>query len=145
MGSSEKEVIKTEEKEDVKALKSELEKTKLKLNILLDNIPGGVFTYDADSGKIDYISRGVLSIFQCTEEQFREHYYNSFDVFVNKADRAMVKEMIENQISFFETVELTYRVKDMTNGIMWIYHKGRLVKNEDGSRSFFVVISDITT
>ncbi len=145
MGSTEKEVIKNENSEDVAALKAELERTRLKLNILLDNIPGGVFSYDADSGKIDYISRGVLSIFQCTEEQFREHYYNSFDVFVNKADRAMVKEMIENQIIFFETVELTYRVKDMSDDIMWIYHKGRLVHNEDGSRSFFVVISDITT
>ncbi|MBR5376913.1 MAG: diguanylate cyclase [Lachnospiraceae bacterium] len=145
MGSTEKDVKKTEETQEISALKAELEKTRLKLDILLDNIPGGVFSYDADSGKIDYISRGVLSIFQCSEEQFREHYYNSFDVFVNKADRAMVKEMIENQISFFETVELTYRVKDMTDNIMWIYHKGRLVNNDDGTRSFFVVISDITT
>ena len=145
MGDNIKEVIKTEDGNDVERLKAELEETKLKLDILLDNIPGGVFSYDADSGKFGYISRGVLSIFQCTEEQFREQYYNSFDVFVNKSDRAMVKEMIANQISFFETVELTYRVKDMTNGIMWIYHKGRLVNNEDGSRSFFVVISDITT
>ncbi len=139
---SEAEEVKTE---DVESLKAELEKTRMKLDILLDNIPGGVFSYDADSGKIGYISRGVLSIFQCGEEQFREHYYNSFDVFVHKSDRAMVKEMIENQISFFETVELTYRVKDMTDDIMWIYHKGRLVKNDDGTRSFFVIISDITT
>ncbi|MBO4375272.1 MAG: diguanylate cyclase [Lachnospiraceae bacterium] len=145
MATAEKKVIKTEDGEEIERLRAELEKTRMKLDILLDNIPGGVFSYDADSGRIDYISRGVLSIFQCTEEQFREHYYNSFDVFVNKADRAMVKEMIENQISFFDTVELTYRVKDMTDNIMWIYHKGRLVKNEDGSRVFFVVISDITT
>ena len=66
MDTAEKEVIKNEKGESIERLKAELEKTRLKLDILLDNIPGGVFTYDADSGKIDYISRGVLSIFQCS-------------------------------------------------------------------------------
>ena len=131
--------------ESIEELKKELEETKTKLNILLDNIPGGVLTYDADSGKMDYISPGVLSIFSCTEEQFREHYYNNFDVLVYKADRAKTKEMINNQISFFDTVELTYRVRDLSDNIMWIYHKGKLLKKEDGSRQFFTVISDITT
>ncbi len=135
----------TGDETDLDRLKAELEETRFKLNILLDNIPGGVFSYDADSGKFGFISQGVLSIFQCSEESFREHYYNSFDVFVNKADRASVKEMISNQISFFDTVELTYRVRDLTDNIMWIFHKGKLVNNADGTRSFFVIISDITT
>ena len=63
--------------EIVEHLKKELEETNLKLQILLDNIPGGVFSYDADSGKFGFISPGVLSIFQCSEQQFRDHYYNS--------------------------------------------------------------------
>jgi len=135
----------TGDETDLERLKAELEETRFKLSILLDNIPGGVFSYDADSGKFGFISQGVLSIFQCSEEIFREHYYNSFDVFVNKADRASVKDMISNQISFFDTVELTYRVRDLTDNIMWIFHKGKLVNNADGTRSFFVIISDITT
>jgi len=131
--------------ETVEELRRELEETNLKLQILLDNIPGGVFSYDADSGKFGYISPGVLSIFQCTEEQFRDQFYNSFDVFIFKGDRANTKDMIENQIRFFDTVELTYRVRDLSDNLMWIYHKGKLMEGKDGSRRFFVVISDVTT
>ncbi|MBO6112138.1 MAG: diguanylate cyclase [Lachnospiraceae bacterium] len=134
-----------EESKTEKELRKELAQTKLELKVLLDNIPGGVFSYDADTGKFDFISEGVLSIFQCTMEQFREHYYNSFELFVYKGDRASVREMIENQISFFDTVELTYRVRDLMDNIMWIIHKGKLLINEDGSRKFYVVISDVTT
>ncbi len=131
--------------ESTEQLKRELEETNEKLQILLDNIPGGVFSYDADTGKFGFISPGVLSIFQCSEQQFRDYYYNSFDVFIYKADRAKTKEMLDNQIRFFDTVELTYRVRDLTDNIMWIYHKGKLMVNRDGSRQFFVVISDVTT
>ena len=134
-----------EDKESTEDLRRELEETNEKLQILLDNIPGGVFSYDADTGKFGYISPGVLSIFQCSEQQFRDYYYNSFDVFIYKADRAKTKEMLDNQIRFFDTVELTYRVRDLTDNIMWIYHKGKLLVNRDKSRQFFVVISDVTT
>ncbi len=130
---------------DIEQLKEELTQTKLKLQILLDNIPGGVFSYDADNGRFGFISPGVLSIFQCSEQQFREHFYNNFDVFILKTDRAQTKEMIDNQIRFFDTVELTYRVRDLSDNIMWIYHKGKLMTNSDGSRQFFVIISDVTT
>lgn len=124
--------------------KDKLAEANTKLDILLDNIPGGVLSYDAESGKFDFIGAGCLSIFHCTEEQFREHFYNSFDLMVMKADRAKVKEMISNQIQFFDTVELTYRVKDFMDNVMWIYHKGRLVKKKDGSAKFYIVISDVT-
>ncbi len=134
--------------EDLKQLlrltQEQLAEANMKLEILLDNIPGGVLSYDAQTGKFDFVSTGCLSIFQCTEEEFREHYYNCFDLLVMKQDRSKVKEMIENQIKFFDTVELTYRVKDMMDNVMWIYHKGRLVKRDDGSEKFYVVISDVT-
>lgn len=124
--------------------KSALKESEEKLEILLDNMPGGVMSYDADTGKFDFISKGCLSIFSCTEETFREHFFNSFEVFVSKLDRERVREQIALQLGYFDTVELTYRVRDLFDNEMWIYHKGRLVLSEDGSSKFYVVISDIT-
>lgn len=127
----------------LRELEKELQETKAKLNVLLENIPGGVMTYDAESGKFEYISPGCLSIFHCTEEEFREHCFNCFDMMVMKQDRVQIREQVANQISFFETVELTYRVQDLMDNIMWIYHKGRLMEM-DGKKYFLAVISDVT-
>ena len=121
-----------------------LRETKDKLDILLENMPGGVLSYNADTGKFEFISNGVPAIFHCTMEQFRDRFYNSFDLMVSKADRERVKQQIADQLSFFDTVELTYRSEDAFDNLMWIYHRGRLVVDADGVRRFYVVISDIT-
>lgn len=124
--------------------KKTLSETKEKLAILLDNMPGGVFSYDAESGKFDFLSPGCLEIFSCTEPQFRERYFDRFEMLVSKEDRERIKTQINEQLSFFDTVELTYRTSDIFDEVKWIYHRARLVKGSDGSSKFYVVISDIT-
>lgn len=123
----------------------ELEDTTDRLNLLMENMPGGVFVYDADSGKFEFISQGALSIFRCTEEQFKDRFYNNFELMIEKKDRERVKSSIKDQLQFFDSVEITYRVDDIHNlSPIWIYHKARLCKKDDGRRLFYAVISDIT-
>ena len=123
----------------------ELKRTEKKLDMLLMNIPGGVMEYDAETEKIGYVSEGMLKIFGgCSEETFREHVMNSFELFVYKFDRAMVKEQIKNQTSFFDSVELTYRVRGLMDEIIWVSHKGTLYTDKDGRKRFLTVINDIT-
>ncbi|SKB51333.1 diguanylate cyclase (GGDEF) domain-containing protein [Lachnospiraceae bacterium] len=129
---------------ELKECKETLSNTQQQLELLLDNIPGGIMIYDAETGKIDYIGEGCLRLFHCTEEQFREHFYNSFNLFVMREDRAMVKEQIQNQSEFFDTVELTYRVRGLLDDVIWIYHKSRKFMSKDGRPQFFVVINDVT-
>ncbi len=124
--------------------KKRLQAAEDRLSVLLESMPGGVLSYDADTGKLDYISPGTLQIFHCSEEEFRERYYNCFDLIISKIDRARVKQQIKDQLNYFDSVELTYRVEDILDNIMWIYHRGRLVTGEDGRSTFFVVLSDIT-
>lgn len=115
-----------------------------KLSILLENIPGGVFSYFGDTGKFDYVSTGVLDIFHCTEEDFRDHFYNCFFLMIAKVDRDRTREHITDQLSFFDTAEVTYRAEDLLGNMMWIYHRSRIMRDESGREKFFVVISDVT-
>ncbi len=121
-----------------------MEKAQFRLELLIDNIPGGIMIFEAKTGKFDYIGEGCLRLFHCTEEQFREHFYNSFNLFVMREDRAMVKEQILNQSEFFDTVEITYRVRGLLDDVVWIYHKSRRFFDDDGRTLFFAVLSDIT-
>ncbi len=128
----------------IKALETELNSTKQMLSMLLDNIPGGVMEYDIETEKIGYISDGLLNIFGCSEESFREHFFNSFELFVYKFDREMVREQIKNQTMFFDNVELTYRVRGLTDDIVWVYHKGKIYTDSEGRRMSLVVLNDVT-
>ncbi len=130
--------------ETAEQLKKELEDLNKKFHILLDSIPGGVIVYDAETGKIDYVSDGCLSTFSCSEEQFREHFYNNFDLFVMKEDRAQVREQVADQLRFFDHVELRYRVLDLMGNVVWISHRARLVKEADGRRIFYAILNDVT-
>ncbi|MCR4591150.1 MAG: diguanylate cyclase [Lachnospiraceae bacterium] len=132
------------ESEKIESLEAELLSTKQMLSMLLDNIPGGVMEYDAETEKIGYISDGLLNIFGCSEQSFREHFYNSFELFVYKFDRTMVHEQIKNQTMFFDSVELTYRVRGLMDDIIWVYHKGRIYTDSEGKKRFLVVLNDVT-
>ncbi len=134
----------TNNSEIIEQLREKLEESEKKFKILMDNIPGGVLVYDADTGKILQVSDSCLANFDCTEEMFREHYYNNFDLFVMKEDRAMVRDQVETQLRFFDAVELRYRVLDLNGNVIWFSHRARLISEKDGSRTFFAVLSDVT-
>ena len=132
----------TEEK--LKEVTEELKSTKKMLDMLLDNIPGGVMEYDAETEKIGYVSEGLLNIFGCSEKSFREHFLNSFGLFIYKADRGSAREQIKNQTAFFDSVELTYRVNGIMDDIIWVNHKGHLYEDSLGRKRFLAVINDVT-
>ncbi len=125
-------------------LRRELKDTRDKLNILLNSMPGGVMTYDADTGKILSVNEGLLNIFGCGEQELREHFMDSFNLFVMKEDRRRIKELIETQIQFFDHVELAYRAIGLSDEIIWFNHKATLRTQEDGSKVFFCILSDMT-
>ncbi|MDO5574577.1 MAG: diguanylate cyclase [bacterium] len=127
-------------------LQARYEEAYTMLMTLLDNIPGGVFSYFAETGKFDFVGDGLLSIFHCDEDTFREHFYDSFELMILKADRKNTKEQLEEQIRFFDSAELTYRVQDFMNEgqIIWLNHRARLLRGSDGKERYIVVVSDIT-
>ena len=130
---------------EIEKLKKELKRTREELDILLTSMPGGVMTYDADTGKILYVNEGLLSIFGCSEDIFRKHFMDSFSLFVAKEDRPRVRELIDTQIQFFDHVELTYRATGLSDDdIVWISHKATLRIDDEGRKLFFCILSDIT-
>ncbi|MBR1522873.1 MAG: diguanylate cyclase [Lachnospiraceae bacterium] len=129
---------------DIEKLKRELKDTREELDILLSSMPGGVMTYDADTGRILYVNEGLLTIFGCGEQEFREHFMDSFSLFVIKDDRRRIKELIDTQIQFFDHVELTYRSMGLADDVVWFNHKATLRQTDDGKKIFFCILSDVT-
>lgn len=122
-----------------------LKEAQEQLSILMDNIPGGFLSYDANTGKLLTISKGILAMFGCSEEQFRDMFYDNFELMIAKENREQTLESIKEQLNFFDTVELTYKVNNTAfYQEIWIYHKARKVLLEDGREVFYAVLNDVT-
>lgn len=132
------------EDNEIEKLRRRLRDTSDKLNILMSSMPGGVMTYDAETGKILSVNEGLLNIFGCGEQELRDHFMDSFNLFVMKEDRRRIKELIETQIQFFDHVELAYRSIGLSDEIIWFNHKATIRTQEDGSKVFFCILSDVT-
>lgn len=124
---------------------AQLIEAKEQLAILMDSIPGGFLSYDANTGKFLSVSKSMLNMFDCSEEQFRDKFYDNFELMIAKQDREAALKSIKEQLGFFDTVELTYRINETAFfQEYWIYHKARKVTLKDGSEVFYAVLNDVT-
>ncbi len=125
-------------------LKEQLEDANRQLTILMENMPGGFMIYDAVTGKFSYLSDGLLSMFGCSEEAFREHFYNSFELLIYKQERKRVLDMITEQFSLMGAAEANFRIKSMLDEVMYVSYKGRRVVARDGKVSVYATLTDVT-
>lgn len=126
------------------SLEQQLADAKRKIEILMDNIPGGFFTYDSQSGKLLELSDGFLNMFGCDEAVFRDTFYNSFDMMIYKEDRSQTKELIEYQAGTGGNIQVSFRIKSMLNDVMYVEYRGKRVKESNGEEKFYVVLTDVT-
>lgn len=122
----------------------EIEILKQKLTTLMDSIPGGVLVHHAKTGKILQVSEGLLSMFGCEEQVFRDHYFNNFDVLIFKADRMAVKDLIKTQLEFMDHVEVSFRVRGLMNETKYMEYRGRKIIEQDNEPVFYGVLTDVS-
>ena len=124
-------------------VKSELAEVRSRLELFSKYIPGGIFSYNAETYKFDFISPNMLKMFSCTEEEFRERYYDSFNLLILKEDRKNVLKSIEMQQNFEGFIQVAYRIKGAMDEIHSVGHISTLVKS-GGRDIFWVYIYDRT-
>ncbi len=123
------------------ALKDALEEVKARLDLFTRYIPGGIFSYNAETFKIENISPNMLKMFACTEEEFRERYYNSFNLLVLKDDRKNILKSIEMQKEFEGFIQVAYRIMSPLDEIMYVGHISTYIRKKN---LFWVYIYDRT-
>lgn len=113
--------------------------------LFLDRMPGGLFRYRADgTEEIDYVSRGLLDIMGCDEEEFRSFTGNSFRGLVHRDDIERVEKEIAEQIAVGDEDKVSYRVLRPDGTVRWLEDWGRHVVDSCGQPWFYVVVLDMT-
>lgn len=115
------------------------------LRKLTNNVPGGVFRCLFDEPlTLCYISKGFLSMFGYTREEIRDLFNDSFWEMIYKEDREGALAEAVQQVSAGSMKELEYRVVCKDGSLLWVLDKGQLIVADDGERSFYCILVDIT-
>lgn len=111
---------------------------------LMNRIPGAFFVFDRKTYKFVFLSDGLLNLFGLSESAFLDKYFNSFEMFIYKEDRKLVKELIEGQLDFSDTCEANFRVKSILDDEKFLIFQGRLVVENDGTENIYGLLFDVT-
>lgn len=110
---------------------------------LMNKIPGAFFVFDRKTYKFEFVSEGLLNLFGLSEKAFVETYFNSFELFVYKEDRKVVKELIEEQLSISDYCEASFRVKSLLDDERNFLFQGKLCK-ENAEEKIYALLFEVT-
>lgn len=124
---------------------AQLEASVRDLEVLTNNIPGGMFRclFDEELTLLQ-ISDGFLKLLGYTRQQIAQQFHNSFWRMIDPRDRADILERAKRQLEMGGTKELEYRMIRADGQLIWVLDKGQLVRDAQGRDSFCCILIDIT-
>lgn len=112
---------------------------------LTKNVPCGLHQcMDDEELTIISMSDSFLEMFGYSREDIEERFQNRFARMIYKEDREAVLSSMNHQLAIKNDMELEYRIPLKDGGLVWILDKGKLAVGEDGKRTFYCVMLDIT-
>lgn len=129
---------------DIRAAGQQLKIINRRMEVLIDNLPGGLFLYQAASGgKAEFISDGALQVFQCTREVFEKKYEGRIDRFIYPEDKNNIL-LHPSALPPAGTVqEFEYRIITDPGEIRWARARRQLFLDGDEVLKACVLIMDV--
>ncbi|WP_425516056.1 diguanylate cyclase domain-containing protein [Anaerolentibacter hominis] len=125
--------------------KRQLSRRTQELEMLFENIPGGVHQCKNDPCfTLINMSRGCCSLFGYTREEVRAIFQDQFIQMIYPGDRAEVLRCCRERLRQDSTLELEYRVVHKSGRHIWVLDKAKLVTDPDGNQSIFCMLVEIT-
>lgn len=114
------------------------------LQLLVENIPGGVFScrYDEPLTLLQ-VNDGFLSMLGYTLEDLHERFHDSFWNMIDPRDRTATLAEVQAQMALGPDKEIEYRMVCHDGRVIWVLDNGHLVQDEAGPY-FCCVLVDVT-
>lgn len=130
--------------QEIEQLQKQVTYLQNKLDAIMESMPCGLIIHDAETGKFQTVSEGCLEIFGCSEDDFREHFYNNFNLMIYKMDRKKVHESIDYQLQYQKHVEVTFRTIGLLGETRFVEYRGNQMEEQDGRSLFFGTLTDVS-
>lgn len=124
---------------------NELEQSHKDIKQLTENLPGGIFRCLNDEKlTLTYMSNGFLSMIGYTREEVQNLLGNSLRLLIDTRDLEERNREIAKQLMISDSMSMEYRIVHKDGHSIWIMDKGQLLRDEDGTSSFYCIIVDTT-
>lgn len=125
-------------------IREKLHKSKLELETVIRNIPGGVVRFTSDEElPIFFLNRGLLKLTGYTKWQLETLFDNNFLNLIHKEDCDCLFKSIEKSTQLNQPVQLDCRIKCYDNSYKWFLLRMCIVKDRQDKSSFLCVLTDI--
>ena len=119
---------------------SEIKKTSEKLNLLMENIPGGVLTkLNNKYFDLIYISDGFLGLVDYSRDEIKSFFCDKYLNMIYSDDVDLLKKSISEHVKEKNNFGISYRIKKKNGKIIWVAERGKLI-----DKYIYSVVLDIT-
>lgn len=132
---------------DVTSMKisyQDLAKSKLELDIISNNIPGGVAKISTSDYKLLYANDGFYLLGGYSRIEFEEEYNNICLELILEQDLETINKQVQEAIRTHSVLSVEFRIRHKTGDIHWCHLNGSFIEENKGIPIFLCVIVDIT-
>lgn len=132
---------------DVTSMKTsyqDLAKSKLELDIISNNIPGGVAKIRTSDYKLLYANDGFYHLGGYSRIEFEEEHNNICLELILEQDLELINKQVQEAICSRSVLSVEFRIRHKNGDIHWCYLNGSLIEENNGIPVFLCVIVDIT-
>ena len=127
-------------------LQHEIESSSDTLQVIVDNIPGGVVKIVLQNDKIVpvFVSDSWCNMMGDTRENIMELYEKDAMAGVHPDDYDRVSQVFTTAMKTGQPINAVYRVCNSKNEYRWVNNRSSLVSDENGVINYYAVYTDVT-
>lgn len=129
---------------DNKRIMTEIFHAKREIDLIANNIPGGVIKLRMTDFKLLYANEGFFRLAGYTKEEYYENFGNHVNQVLHPDDQKMVQTQVKTAINNRGLIGFEYRIISKSGEIRWSYINGCRVDDEEGQPVYLCIIMDIT-
>lgn len=125
---------------------SDLLKMQKDLQLLSNNIPGGlaVYEYTPEGINAKYLSDGIFKVIGHPKEEYLARSKKEYDYILFEEDKPILREQIKRLIEKDIDIDCTYRVNSKCSGYRWINLRATAFERDGDRVVINALISDVT-
>ncbi len=128
----------------VKESLSEMYQAKRDVELIANNIPGGVMKLRMTDFKLLYANDGFYRLAGYSKEEYQVQFGGYCDQVLHPTDKAMVQKQIATALENRGVIGFEYRIMAKSGEIRWSYVNGCRVDDDQGQPVYLCIIMDIT-
>lgn len=124
--------------------RQQLEESKQELENLTSNIPGGVIRCRYDTFALEYASEGYIELLGYSRAELMAMKETRLACTIHPQDLERIQQEVVERFENEKVLEIEFRLVHKKGNAIWVYYKGRLSENKDGTKVVDALFIDIT-